>query len=215
MGFFGLLALLVSKTALASVAPPSRMETLRLGIRYVVYLPTREPLPPAETSNAKLQELFKGINAIWSSCGIAFVPQLVVAEADRSPRQNRAPAALDELFKIRHELKQDGSMLIAVTQPWNRADSLGKTGANAWTAMPGTEDHGIIVEWPERWNSNLLAHELGHYLGLDHREKRSELMAPVIYRDSTGLSSEECTAARHTASAYWKKMIRNSTQIAG
>ncbi len=215
MGFFGLLVLLVSKTAFASVIPASKHETLRLGIRYVVYVPADQPLSPAETSNTKLQELFKGINSIWASCGIAFEPQFVVAEAEHSPRQNRAPAALGELFKIRRELKQENSMLIAVTKPWDRKESLGKTGANAWTAMPGTEDHGIVVEWPERWNSNLLAHELGHYLGLDHREKRSELMAPVIYRDSTGLSAEECTAARHTASAYWKKMIRNHTQIAG
>lgn len=200
LGFF--FAVLFSSWFGASISAAS-YKPIRLGIRYALYTSSTDPEIPN-----RLQETFGKINTIWKSCGIQFLPELVAASPSDDANVDRAPANLSELFQIRRDLKTPDSLLVAVTDPWKRTGTLGKNGANAWTAMPGAVDHGIVVEWNERWNANLLAHELGHYLGLVHRSSRSELMAPVIYRDSQQISEGECTVARTAVVAYWKNMIR-------
>jgi predicted Zn-dependent protease len=56
--------------------------------------------------------------------------------------------------------------------------------------------------------ANIIAHELGHYLNLDHWEDKANVMNAVIYEKSSKLLQEQCVTARAAISYYWKAMLR-------
>jgi predicted Zn-dependent protease len=71
--------------------------------------------------------------------------------------------------------------------------------ANAWTAMPGQTPSGAVLESRVADNANIIAHEVGHYLSLDHTSDQSNLMNPIIYDNSTTITEQQCQDMRHTA----------------
>jgi hypothetical protein len=80
--------------------------------------------------------------------------------------------------------------------------------ANAWTAMPGQQPAGAVLEAPVATNDNITAHELGHYLGLDHARDQAELMNPIIYKDSVRITAAQCEQMRATAASSRAGAIR-------
>jgi hypothetical protein len=98
-------------------------------------------------------------------------------------------------------------LVVIHTGPWNH---LRMGGANAWTAMPGQSPAGAVLESPVAANANITAHELGHYLGLDHARGQYSLMNPVIFSRSTRLTPGECEKMRKTAVGFHFRAIRDS-----
>lgn len=174
-----------------------------LSLRYVVY--ENSKAEPVVSKTVALENL-KGINSIWSQCNIAFEigEYLAVNPTDRGLSYNTP--TYGELDDIRNEFESSSKLVVVTTGTWS--GSLGSGAANAWTQMPGGGLYGVVLEAPVGDYANIIAHELGHYLNLDHAGSTSNVMSAVIYDSSTGLSTSQCSAARSAAQYYWKAMYR-------
>ncbi len=148
------------------------------------------------------------INRIWSQCQIQFqIDQLLLVDPEKYHLSFHS-AENAELDEIRKTFMDQSSLLVVTTGKWDRSGSLGSTGANAWTSMPGEGFYGAILEGPVGDYPNIIAHELGHYLNLDHVTNTDYLMNPVIYNQSKQLSRSECRLAVNAVDDYWKAMTR-------
>jgi len=187
-------------------------ETLCLGIDYVTY---REGLEQdKETENEILLQI-EEVNRIWKVCEIQFQVDhhIPVDPAEHQARDSvhdldHRIAEFIELNEIRKHFATDSELLVVLTGKWDRSGSLGAQLANAWTTPPGDGLYGVIMERPMGMQPHLLAHELGHYLGLTHADRASELMYPIIYPNSIAMTPEQCVSARTAIEKYWQKMLR-------
>jgi hypothetical protein len=159
-------------------------------------------------TEAQAEQDIQGINKVWEQCGVAF-------ELDKYAAVNPVDYKLDyntrnqaDLDDVRRAFMDNETLLVTVTGTWDRTGTLGNTGANAWTSMPGEGIYGAILEDTVGTFSNIIGHELGHYLSLDHVSDTSNLMNPVIYDSSIQLSQDQCNSARAAAGSYWKAMQR-------
>lgn len=179
-----------------------------LALKYVVYMNPRDPHSPPVVSQAQAVENVRRINSVWSQCRIGFQIEqfLPVIPSERSLKFRTADS--DELDGIRAEFEDPKMLLVVTTGNWDRNGTLGKTGANAWTPLPGYGPFGAILERPVGAYPNIIAHELGHYLNLGHAKDAVDLMNPVIYKTSTRLSSSQCEIARAAAAYHWGAMHR-------
>lgn len=177
-----------------------------LGIKYVVY---SDGSGNSIISQSSIANNMTTIDMIWSQCNLGFqIDQLVVADP-RSYGLSFSPANDSQLDPARSTFAANDLLLIITTGAWNRSGTLGNTGANAWTNMPGSYVMGVVLEQPVGSYPNIIAHELGHYLNLGHVSDSSNVMNPVIYSNSTRLSSDQCSAARAAAGFWWTNMIRS------
>jgi hypothetical protein len=186
-------------------ANSSDEQTLRLGLKYVVY--KNSIGSPVLSQKAAIQNI-NTINRLWSQCKIAFQldKYLAIDIEQYSLKLNTATFA--ELDAIRKSFDDQKHILIVTTDRWDRSGSIGKTGANAWTTMPGEELAGVVIESPVGSFGNIVAHELGHYLDLNHSTTATNVMNPIIYDRSTQLTPSQCNAARSAIQTYWLNMIR-------
>jgi hypothetical protein len=176
-----------------------------LGLKYVVYRDSSgEPVLSAQNAVNNV----RAINGIWNQCSIAFQIDHfeAVKPADHDLRYQTAN--YPELDDIRNAFGDDSTLLIATTGTWDRTGSLGNTGANAWTAMPGGGPYGAVIERPVATFANIIAHELGHYLNLLHVGDTTDIMNAIIYTTSTKLSEKQCSTARAAAAFFWSKAFR-------
>jgi predicted Zn-dependent protease len=60
-----------------------------------------------------------------------------------------------------------------------------------------------VADYPQ-----IMAHELGHYLGLEHVSNTSNAMNAIIYPYSEDLSDSQCDQAREIAQEFWSGMMR-------
>jgi hypothetical protein len=104
-------------------------------------------------------------------------------------------STMGELDKYRAAFDDGKSMLIVDTGAWD--DSLHP--ANAWTAMPGETKMGAIFEASVANFYQIVGHELGHYLGLDHVDDSTNMMNPVIGDYSTKITADQCKTMQQTA----------------
>lgn len=181
-------------------------EHLCLGVKYVVYLDSAKSAPVVTRDQAVKN--IRQINSVWAQCKLGFqIDQYVVA----NPADYRlafATANNADLTDIRRYFGDDRTLLVATTGRWDRSGTLGKTSANAWTSMPGSGPYGSVLESAVGTFANIIAHELGHYLDLEHVSDASDLMNPIIYDNSIKLTQAECDTARETATDFWKAMLR-------
>jgi hypothetical protein len=174
-----------------------------LSLRYVSYL---DDGGESVLSAVRAQDNLDAINEVFDQCRIQFqVDHFTVVRPD-SVDLNFNTETSEELFKIRSKFKDEDSLLVVNTGDWS--GSLGEGSANAWTMMPGTAPYGAILEESVANYPNIIAHELGHYLGLDHVDDSTQLMNPVIHSYSTELSEEECDIARDAIRIHWRAMTR-------
>jgi hypothetical protein len=179
-------------------------DPLCLGVKYVAYESIAE-LPALSQEEARTN--LASINRLWEKCDIFFhlAEYQSVRPADLG--LNESPAESIEMTEIRKVFEDDARLLIVTTEDWNRTGTLGATGANAWTAMPGSFPYGVVLEQSVGTFANIIAHELGHYLGLDHSSDKTSLMSPLIYEDSVSLTAADCASARETIRDYWAQML--------
>jgi hypothetical protein len=174
-------------------------------LKYVVYVDSNGT--PVVTQDQAISNL-KSINQVWSKCSIAFQIDQFLASNPSDYQLTFNTANSSELDDIRSAYEESSTILVVTTGKWNRSGSLGSTGANAWTNMPGQTYLGSILEAPVGTYPNIIAHEIGHYLNLDHLNDQSNLMNPMIYDTSTQLTSSQCSEAQSAINYYWKKMMR-------
>jgi hypothetical protein len=180
--------------------------SLCLGIKIVAYADPRTGTTTLDSMSA-VSDL-KRVNTVWSQCEIAFQIDHYSSVNPTTANLAFSTAESDDLNKIRSNFSSDQSLLLVSTGPWDRAGSLGRTPANAWTTMPGAGPYGAILEEPVATTPNIIAHELGHYLSLTHVSDRTDLMNPIIYPTSSLLTSNQCELARNAITDYWPKMLR-------
>ncbi|MCM2279461.1 MAG: matrixin family metalloprotease [Oligoflexia bacterium] len=176
---------------------------LCLSLKYVVYKDSSgRPLVSEDDTLKNLEQ----INSIWSQCGIVFeIGQFLPVTAPDYGLSLNTPTA-SELGSIRGTFEDATTLLVVTTGTWS--GSLGSGSANAWTTMPGGSPLGVVMEESVGTYPNIIAHELGHYLGLDHVSDTGDVMSPVIYASSTALTDGQCGAARDTAVSNWTRMLR-------
>lgn len=116
------------------------------------------------------------------------------------------PSSMAELGTVRQALSDSNTMLVVTTGQWN--GELGSSAANAWSVMPPTGPFGVVLEQSVAYYGGLIAHELGHYLNLQHVNDAYNVMNPVIYSNSFNLLDNQCTEARATAISFWNRMLR-------
>ena len=189
----------------SSCSEGSGSDRICLGVKLVTYQDSMGQ-PVINSSEAAANQ--RGINQVWNQCNIGFQIEDYQAVDPNTYGLRYNTAENFELDGIRRNFNDDSNLLVVVTGAWDRTGSLGATGANAWTAMPGESLLGVVLESSVGTFANIIAHELGHYLGLGHESDASDLMNPIIYDSSTTLSQYQCSSARSTAMSYWQRMIR-------
>jgi len=194
-----------------SVAPPCGLDpedrdSACLALKVVSY--EAASVGGTALSREQAQDDITAVNRIWDSCKIRFLLEIYQSAAPEPLGLTENPSNTGELPIIRRTLEDSERFLLVVTGAWNRAGSLGNTGANAWAAMPGNLPYGIIMEEAVATFGNIVAHELGHYLGLDHSSDSRNLMSPLIYDNSTELRAADCALAHSTLQTHWSAMLR-------
>jgi hypothetical protein len=147
-------------------------------------------------------------NQIWRDCGIQFQLEDYQSVLPQNYNLRYRTRNYEELNQIRDTFSDENKLLVVATGKWDRTGSLGNTWANAWTNLPGERIYGVVLERAVTNYPQILAHELGHYLSLDHKNDIHSLMNPVVARQSVELSRQECKAARWAAKSYWREMMR-------
>ncbi len=176
-----------------------------LGLKYVVYKDSSGQ--PVVTKDEALNNV-KTINKLWAQCNIGFQIDEYQAVDPTAYGLEYSPANDSELSAIRESFADESKILVVTTGRWNRYGTLGNTGANAWTSLPGDYPLGAVLEGSVGVFPNIIAHELGHYMSLLHIGNTYDLMDPIIYDNSTALSSDQCVNARSAVGTYWQRMVR-------
>ena len=170
---------------------PRRERQLRLAVRFVSYLDR----PGGPTASRALAHAFiERANEIYSSCGISFELEQYLAVRPRGVPFHLS--SMNDLDPTRARFDDPARLVIIDTGNWNHS-RMG--AANAWTALPGNSPSGAVLEAAANDHAELIAHELGHYLNLDHVNDASNLMNPIIYHSSTRLNAGQCRVIRDTA----------------
>ena len=136
-----------------------------LAVKYIVYGDASGRTP---ISSAQAAENIKVINKIWGQCNIGFQIESYEKVDPTKYHLIYSTTNLTELDDIRSAFEDSQHLLIVTTGSWNRTGTLGRTSANAWTSLPGSGPYGAVLEAGVSTFGNILAHELGHYLNLDH-----------------------------------------------
>ena len=176
-----------------------------IALKYVVY---KDANGVPAVSADEVVAVVNGMNQVWQQCNISFQVEHYDAIDPAQYGLTYQTANQAELTQVRQTFSDQNTMLVVTTGTWNRSGTLGNTQANAWTALPGTGPFGAVLEKPVGRNSNLIAHELGHYLNLQHVVDANDIMNAVIYGKSMNLYDSQCTSARSAAWYFWTRLLR-------
>lgn len=146
------------------------------------------------------------VNSVWEQCHIQFYIETYSAIDPTARGLPYQPNSNNELTRVREALSDASRLLVVSTGQWQ--GELSAQGANAWTVLPAVGPFGVVMESLAGSVSNLIAHELGHYLNLDHANDVYNAMNPVIYGNSINLNDTQCAEARATAISFWGAMLR-------
>jgi hypothetical protein len=152
-------------------------------------------------SQTQAVNLVAAVNTIWSQCNVAFEIDDYVSIDPTTVGLSYGNASQNELGTIRQNFSDSKTFLLAATGPWS-------SSYIAWTEMPGGAPYGSVVDAQSAKNTIPVAHELGHYQGLDHVQTAGNVMYPVVYSTDTNLTSSQCSTAQSTNTQYWQAMFR-------
>jgi hypothetical protein len=178
-----------------------------LALKYVAYTDNDGD---AVASKSNALAMLNTVNSIWIDCNIQFEIDEYVTVDPNKYALSFNPRNTGEMDDIRKAFQDKNTLLVVNTGKWDRTGTLGKTSANAWTAMPGSNPMGSVFEGTPSiiGFGNIYAHELGHYLDLDHVSITTDVMNPIIYSNSTSLTLNQCNIAKSTIATYWSAMVR-------
>ena len=210
MSFFAVralgLILILTGSISSAFAQSYDFPPLTLAIKYVAYQPASNA--PGVIRRDQAQQVVNDVNRVYGRCGIHFTLEQYVSIAPDRVGLPFHPSLMSDLEDIRSQFDEGDRLVVITTGKWDHSGGLGADGANAWTMMPGERLAGTVVESSVGTYSNIIAHELGHYLNLDHYTDRANLMNPVIYRNSTGLTAPQCEMIRQTALTARVRAVR-------
>lgn len=177
---------------------------LSLAVRFVSYVDdtTGEPVMSGEG----IHQLTREMNQILRPCNLSYIAETIelVRPGDVGLPFNLA--SMSDLTPARERFDLPSELVVIYTGAWNH----GTMGAgNAWTTLPGTSPSGAVVEEPVATSAVVVAHELGHYLSLDHVDDPANLLNPISYETSTELTQQQCQAMRNAAQTVRSGAIRN------
>jgi len=176
-----------------------------IGLKYVAY--QNPDGSPVVTQTDAIHNV-ASINSVWKQCNITFQIDEFSLQDPRHYGLEFNTRNNSDLDVIRGNFSNDRTFLVVTTGTWNRFGTLGNTQANAWTNLPEDSVLGSVLEAPVGTYANIIAHELGHYMNLNHVSDASDLMNPVIYNYSVNLSVDQCNGARQAIEYYWTNMKR-------
>jgi len=169
-----------------------------IGIKFVVYKDANEnPVMTREEASS----LIAKVNGLWQQCNIAFQIDEYQAVNPVAYGLTYSSGAQSQTTQIRSTFSNNTTFLVVVTGPWS-------SSYIAWTAMPGSVPYGVVACAEYGDDRVTIAHELGHYLGLDHHSTQTNLLYYIAYPTSTALTATQCSAARNTTMDYWQQMLR-------
>lgn len=177
---------------------------LTLALKFVEFF--QEDGNPALTEK-NVHELVAKINPYFQSCKIRFQMEDYRALDSKSYGLSYTIQSAKEMKKLRKPFDDSRYLVVINTQKWDH-DKMGSP--NAWTAMPGEFPSGIVMEAPVASYPGLVAHELGHYLNLNHVSNVKNLMNPIIYKSSEFFTPEQCVEMRKTAFEVRSSALRES-----
>lgn len=166
---------------------------IQLALKYVSYR-SSDGVPVI--SEDAVRKVAGRINDIYRQCDVEFIVERYQAVDPAGLSLPYGLSSMSELPSTRQAFEDVARLVVINTGNWNHG-TLGP--ANAWTTMPGSTPSGAVLEALVAESGEIVAHELGHYLNLDHVSDTSELMNPVIYSTSTRLTTGECAAVRESA----------------
>jgi hypothetical protein len=178
---------------------------LNLALKYVSYVDDAEK-PIVEPGEVK--EIVYVMNKLYSVCNVSFIVEEYLAATPKDYGLDLHPNSMGQLNGIRSQFQDSTRLVVINTGSWDSAGGLGADGANAWTMMPGNAPFGAVIESTVATTGNLIAHEVGHYLDLDHVSDPSNMMSPLIYGQSTGITKGQCQTVREAALNFWPAMLR-------
>ena len=175
---------------------------LKLALKYVEF--TDSDGKPVLTQD-QMNSVTQRINELYAPCKIQFVAEQYKPVQPKQVGLEYNTQSMNELEPIRSQFKDANHLVVINTGDWNH-DSMGT--ANAWTAMPGENPAGAVIEANSASFGGIVAHELGHYLGLDHVDDTENMMNPIIYQTSTAIDAQQCDSMRQAVSTYWTASLR-------
>ena len=174
-----------------------------LALHYVVY---EDDAGRPVVDSAAAAENVRQVNEVYSACGIAFQIDNFETVKPSEAGLSYSTASFEEMDAARTAYGEQSTLLAITTGPWSGA--LKAAGANAWTQPPQADVWGVVMEARVADYSNILGHELGHYLDLEHVSDQSNLLNPVVYLSSKSLSTKQCQTMRDAVNLYWTAMLR-------
>jgi hypothetical protein len=145
--------------------------------------------------------LIAGVNSIWAPCNIAFEIGEYVSIDPTTVGLTYGAGSQNELTSIRNRFSDNDTFLLVATGPWSGSYI-------AWTVLPGGGPYGAVVESGFANHAVTVAHELGHYMGLDHSGTNGNVLYPVVYSSNTSVTSGQCSSSRSINESYWEAMFR-------
>jgi hypothetical protein len=192
-------------TAIGESCVDQDLRNLCVAVKYVAYVgPSGRPT----LTQAQALENLRESTEIFGQCGIAFQLEEFVAARPEDHGLRFNTADLEELDGVRGAFADASRLLVVATGEWDRSGTLGDTEANAWTSVPGLGPFGAVMESWVGTYAPLVAHELGHYLNLEHEDDEENLMSALIYDSSRALTARQCSELRDSARYFWGRMLR-------
>jgi hypothetical protein len=172
-----------------------------IGVKLVSYLKDTTSVIDRAQSIA----LIDRVNKIWNQCNVGF--QLETYESVDPSSQN---------LDYDMDWYNDGDIVRKAFADTTRflmvaagslAGGYGTTGAT-WDAGTGDGFFGSLIDGAYAQDAITVAHEFGHYQGLNHVQDETNLLYPYAEETNRALSADQCEVARSSNQKYWQKMLR-------